>query len=135
MAGNSCGRAAASGTKYGVWVRGLLSTKYPVRLAGWFLVFLQCWLAAWLLGGKVDGGEMTDVVLLGGEVVGLDDSAVLEIGSLFFSPLLRFDLCGNLRNVFYPAFHILGITRDLPQVAQNGRVVGKVAQLGLLSCR
>ena len=71
-----------------MWVRGLLSTKYAVGLAGWFLVFLQCWLAAWLLGGKVDGGEMTDVVLFGGEVVGLDDAAVLKIGSLFLSLLL-----------------------------------------------
>ena len=74
---------------------------------------------------------MADVVLLGGEVVGLDDAAVLEIGSLFFSPLLRFDLCGNLRNVLYPAFHVLGITSDFPQVAQAGRIVGKVVQLGL----
>ena len=99
-----------------------------------------CWLVSCLssvlacclaVGWQSRWGEMADVVLFGGEVVGLDDAAVLEIGSLFFSPLLRFDLCGNLRDVFYPAFHVLGIPSDLPQVAQAGRVVGKVAQLGL----
>ena len=62
------------------------AAEYLVILVGLLAGRLSGRWIPWLLGGKVDGGEMANVVLFGGEVVGLDDAAVLEIGSLFLSP-------------------------------------------------
>ena len=64
-----------SAAEYSVILVGLLAGRLPGR-----------WIP-WLLAGKVDGGVMAEVVLLGCEGVRHGDATVLEICCLFFSSL------------------------------------------------